>query len=243
MESKKAINEQHPPSKEQMWKMIAITLCVTLVLTLLVFASFFNAKKRSGELIFPAGITYLGTTATPAPEPSIPELGKKYSAQANAAWNVWTGKIYPYSFSYPETLPVTSFPNDPTDTVAVEWGTMRPQDNVLFNITKIADIEALKPYRWKPKKELVKNWWEQFSGLKGVSSVTEFTNSKKMKGYKAKYINLDGDTPNDDVFFDIPRRGDLVVRFGNGVLEADVFEKIIDSFEWKEATPSTRRVE
>jgi hypothetical protein len=94
-------------------------------------------------------------------------------------------------------------------------------------------------YISQPKIEYVQNWWTQWSGLKGVKSLEQFTNSKGMKGYKVKFINTAGESPNDDVFFEVPGRSDLMVRFGNGYLDKPVFDRIVDSFNWKGTAAKT----
>src|SRR4030042_512894 len=88
------------------------------------------------------------------------------------------------------------------------------------------------------KKTYVENWWKQFSGLKGVQTVTEFVNAKGMKGYKAKYINYADQTPNDDVFFEVPGRADLVIRMANGIVDPAVFDRMVDSVSWTPVSPT-----
>jgi hypothetical protein len=100
-----------------------------------------------------------------------------------------------------------------------------------IGVDDLRRTEALKKYITTSKRAYVEEWWKQFGGLKGVSSIVEFTNSKGIKGYRAKYINTNNQTPNEDVFFEVAEPH-FVIHIASGVLDPAVFEGIIDSVSW-----------
>ena len=59
----------------------------------------------------------------------------------------------------------------------------------------------------------------------------EFTNSNGIRGYRAKYLNSANQAPNDDVFFEVPEPH-FIIHVASGVLDAAVFDKLIDSVAW-----------
>lgn len=233
---------EHPvPATTQTLVMVTVALAAVALLTGAVFMAYRNAKDRSGTVVLPGGVTYLGEkpiATTPVPLPTAPSV---FTAGPTVAWKEFRGRIYPYRFSVPETLPLVVFPNDNSDAVGVEWGGIKPQGNILMNVTDITKEPSLKPYIAKTRMELITNWWKQFPGLSGVATVSAFTNSAGTRGYKAVFVNKSGETPNLDVFFDVPKKPSLIVRFGSGIIDRTLFEKITDSFSWVESTISGAR--
>lgn len=213
---------------------IAVVVAV-IVLILITVGAYSFAKRKSGTVVLPGGTTYLGPPKTDTPTTKAPpgQMPSKFTAGANVPWNQFKSKVYGYTFNYPSTLSLITFPNDNTDAAAFSWGNIPPQNNIMARVADLNKTEVqMSAYINRPKLEYAKNWYKQFSGLKGVKSVEPFTNSKGMKGYKTKFINLSNETPNDDIFFEIPGRPELMVRFGNGYLETEIFNKIVDSFSW-----------
>jgi len=194
------------------------------------------AKSRTSVTVLPGGQTYLGPgreiakSPTAAPQPA--ETGK-FTVTETTQWSDHKGKTYPFTFSYPSSLAISTFPSDITDSVGFSWGNTTPQANILFRVSDINKVEpGMVKYIGKPY-EYAKNWWTQYSGgLKGVKSLVEFTNSKGMTGYRVRFINQSDQSPNEDIFFAVPNRPDLMVRFGNGLLDQAVFDRIVDSFSW-----------
>ncbi len=228
-----------PP--ENYTKVILIAIGAVAVLSAITIGAYQYAKKRSGVVVLPGGTTYLGPSDTPVQPPPETEPAKPVIDE-NTKWIEHKGIDHPFTFLYPESIELVTFPKDITESAGFGWGNIQPQSNLLFRIIDInASEPAMVKYINQPKIEYVKHWWEQYTGgLKGVESVTPFTNSRGMKGYRAKYLNHSDQTPNDDIFFEVPGRRDLMVRFGNGPLEKTVFDKIIDSFSWgKTAQPTT----
>lgn len=192
---------------------IAIAIGITLLLTALVLLHFRAISGRTGSLVIPAGNTYLGPN-TPAPQ------------QPEGAWREVHGRIYPYIFSVPTSLKLTTFPDDTYDIYAIDCCGIAPGSNVLVGVDYKADPKT-------SKLAYVQNWWKQFSGLKSVSSIDQFTSSKGLKGYKAKYVNSAGDTPNIDVFFEVPGNPEYVIHLASGTVDSSVFAKIVDSVGWQ----------
>lgn len=188
-------------------------------------------------MVLPAGTTYLGSSPTPTGWlPSLTPI-PKFTADETVSFKQYFGAVYPFSFSYPETLTLVTFAdNPPKDTIAIVWDNIPPQQNILLNIESIEDRD--QSLVDKPKQEFVSTWWKYFSGLKGVASVTPFTNVNGLNGYKSVYLNFANESPNLDVFFEIPNRPDIMLHLANGSLDATIFNRIIDSLSWNTTTPT-----
>lgn len=169
-----------------------------------------------GTIVLPAGGTYLGPSSTP---PSTPK---------SVTGTEIRGQKYPYSFSVPESIKLVSLASDTFDIYALVIGTQSPDQNVLIGVDDLNRSQDLKQYMKGSKRAYVENWWKQFSGLKGVTSITEFKNSKGLAGYKAQYIQGSG----EDIFFETPDPR-YVIHLANGPLEKAVFDKIVDSVSWE----------
>ena len=215
----------------QIIKTALITGGSVFILAGAVLIAYRYSQTKKSDIVLPGGVTYLGATPTSAVEPTAVPV--KFTASATVPYKEKIGANYPYSFSYPETLPIVVFTNDPTDSVAIDWDNITAQKNVLFNIELIEKRD--KSMIVKPKIEYVKNWWQYFSGLKGVNSVTPFANLGGLKGYRAQYINNAGTAPNADIFFEVPGRNDIMIHLANGILDAAIFDKIVDSVKWNSA--------
>jgi len=218
--------ETHKETKNDM-RILAIILflsSLSFFFASIAFLWFHFKKTPEMKIAIPAGQTYLGPPSTP---------GETASDAKNVAWRTWEGSLFPYAFSYPGNLSLTDFDNDPTDAVALIWGDRPPTQNVLLSVINLSSDKQFAGYLTKPKKEFVENWWKAFPGLSGVSSVETFKNGKGLVGYKAQYKNKEGKTPNLDIFFEIPGKPELVIRIANGVLDSAVFDRIVDSVEWK----------
>jgi hypothetical protein len=215
------------PPHEKKSKTRAVT---TLVIIAVVGSAFVVFQiNRKGAVQQEPTSTYLG----PSNEQKTPTAPLRFTISPTTPWREYQGKIFPYVFSYPETLSLVVFTNDPTDSVAVSWGNIPPQLNVMLQIDDVAKNPTMRQYLGNPR-EYVNNWWRQYSGLQDISSVTEFTNAKRLRGYRAKFVNYAGVAQNDNVFFAIPNRQDLMVMFANGVLDPSVFDRVLDSFDWKQ---------
>jgi hypothetical protein len=205
-----------------------------IVIGLVIYGGYRYSQKTGGRFILPRGANYTGkesgfTTDTP------PTAPLRFTAAADVAWTAYSGKIYNYSFSYPQTLALAVFPNDKTDSVAISWGNIPAENNILLNLEFISQRDAQYVGN---VEEYARNWWKFFSGLKGVSSVDKFTNANGLTGYKAVYINTADQTPNVDVFLEVPENRDLAIHIANGVLDPAIFNRIVDSIKWETIKPT-----
>ncbi len=218
-------------------KLAIATFVGVVILGAAVYAAYRYSQKQAGNIVLPGGVTYLGASPSPGKQPPTAPL--RFTADATVSWTTQSGRIYPYSFSYPSTLTLVVFPDDPTDSIAIAWGNVIPQQNLLFNMEIIDKRD--ESYVNKPKIEYVKNWYKFFSGLKGVASVEPFTNAHGLKGYRASYINYADATPNVDIFFEIPGQKNLMLHAANGIVDPAIFDRIIDSVKWTPVSPTTEK--
>ena len=213
-------------------RIILLSLAGIFIIGSTIYLSYLYSQRQSNNLILPGGVTYLGPsekknegqTQSPSTNPV------RFTAPNTDNWKTHRGKIYPYSFSYPSSLPLVIFPDDTTDSVAISWNNIPPQINILLNMEL---IEKRDPKFMKQTKlEYVKNWYRFFSGLKGLAKVDQFTNINGLKGYKAIYINTLNQTPNVDIFFEVPTSSDKLIHLANGILDPSIFERLVDSLKW-----------
>lgn len=196
------------------------------------------AFQQKSTVVLPAGGTYLGPKDTPteAPQTAINNVqpvstAGKFTVASDTPWITIKGNVYPYSFQSPKTLELVTLPGENKyDIYAISWNNAPPDQNVLIGVDNLNNTANGKQYIAISKRSYVEAWWKQF-GLKGISSITEFTNSKGLKGYRAIFIDASGQTPNEDVFFEVADPA-YVVHMARNVLSADVFNKIIDSVTW-----------
>ncbi len=192
-------------------KVIAIAVAITVIGIILVLVHYQQISGRTGSIVIPAGNTYLGPTPTQSP--------------TSDTWQTVKGNIYPYAMSVPASLTLTTFPNDPYDMYAIAG--RDPESNVLIGIdTKANPSETKSAY--------IQSWRKQFSVLTGVKSIDPFTNSKGLKGYKVKFLNAGGESPNSDIFFEVPDKPQYVIHLSNGPLDGTVFDTIVDSVGWNQ---------
>lgn len=207
------------------------TVIGIVVLGLSVYAAYRYSQTRGSGLVFPGGVTYLGPSPTPTLSPNQPPTAPlRFTAGPDVSWLTYNGKLYPYSFSYPSTLTLVVFPGDMADSVAIAWGNLPPQQNILVNMEFIDQRDS--SIVGKPKIEFVRSWYKYFSGLKGLGKIVPFTNINGVKGFKASYINYAGDSPNVDVFFDVAEDKNKMIHLANGILDPTIFDRIIDSVKW-----------
>lgn len=200
-------------------KAVTVAIGITVIGTLLVILHYRQISTRSGIIIIPAGNTYLGPTPTPVAD--------------DTAWHTVKGHIYPYTFSVPATLTLTTFPNDPYDIYALSGNNIAPASNVLILLDDLSKNTTQSQYINQPKTVYIRNWWKQFNNLIGVASIEPFTNSNGLKGYNVKFLNTANESPNLDVFFEVPAMPQYVIHLTNGIVDPAVFAKIVDSVGWE----------
>jgi len=214
-----------------MKKMVVGLVLGVAVLAMIVFAGYKYSQRYGGKITLPGGKTYVGEKSETVNPPTAPQL---FTAGPEVPWVKYQGKIYKYSFSYPETLQLGAFPNDPSDSVAIQWGNIPPERNLLLNVETVSRRD---PAYVGKTEDFARNWHRFFSGLKGVKSVKKLTNTSGLVGYKAIYINSLDQTPNVDVFFEVPGDPNHIIHIANGVLDPVIFDRLIDSVSYQQ-TPS-----
>ena len=217
---------QETETKPNFGKIILFTLLGLLILGGVVFAGIRFSKKEEGDLALPQG-TYLGPDEDQDSTNQPPTAPLTFTADPGTTWISFKGTVIPYSFSYPKTLPLVTFPDDESDSVGVVWGNIPAEQNILLNLELIEDRDP--DFVEKSKEQYVRNWHQYFSGLQDVSSLTTFENSNGFKGYRARFINTASQTPNIDVFFEIPGEEDVMIHMANGILDPAIFDRIVDS--------------
>lgn len=222
------------------FKVILFGLIVgILLITVVVVAGYSYSQKLVGtnKVALPAGQNYLGDNAPDFNNLETPPTApQRFTAAPDVAWKEFSGKNHPYSFNYPETLTLGVFPNDPTDSVAIVWGNIPAQSNILLNLESISERT---PQYVGNLEEYVNNWWKLFPGLKGVKTVTKFTNTNGLVGYRAIFINSADQTPNVDVFFQVPNNQNIAIRLANGILDPVIFDRLVDSVKYTTLSPSS----
>jgi hypothetical protein len=208
---------------------IIIAVILSFVLFAATIVSFQVAKRRTSSTVLPGGTTYLGPSPTPPPvalqEGQIP-------VPDTASWGQHKGQTFPYAFDYPTSLSLGFFPGDPFDGVTVFYENTDPQKNIFLRVENLRQMTGMTGYVNKAKLEYIKEWWKQYNWT-GVASVTVFTNSAGLTGYRAKYLDNQGKTPYDNVFFEIPGRTELVVWISGRLFAQQVFDRMVDSLSWK----------
>ncbi len=212
-------------------KLIFLIFSILLLIGAL-YITFRYSLLQSNNIILPGGVTYLGPSSTTKPIPPTLTVKprKVFTAPSDDKWVIFHGSIYPYSLNHPQSLNLVVFPKDKSDSVAFSFDNIDPRVNILLNIEKISDRDPR--LSGKPIIDYVKNWYKYFSGLKGVDKIDAFQNVNNLKGYRAVFINDVNQTPNVDVFLEIPGSNDLVIHLANGNLDPSIFDRIVDSVNW-----------
>lgn len=204
---------------------------MSILLFVGVFWSYQSARNRQGKILLPGGVTYVGPTPTGQTTVNSSLLTEgKISVAPETKWVEKKGSVYPYSFAYPESLSLGVFPNDPYDAVTIFYPGTDANTNIFFRVEDLTKLNKTE-YIGKPL-EYVRIWWKDYA-WKGVSDVTVFTNTKGLKGYRAKYVDDKGQTPYDHVFFEIPGRTDIIIWMNGKLFTPEVFDKLVDSVSWE----------
>ena len=206
---------------------------ISIFLVILIGFAVTKARTQSGTIVLPGGITYLGPSPTPTPanaEKFSAVMGGQIPIPDNAQWVEYKGKMLPYFFSYPNTISLGVFPNDPYDSVTVFYSGTDAQGNLFFRVEDLKQLQK-STFIDKSKIEYVNQWWKDYSWT-GVSSAKQFTNSKGLVGYRAKYTDSKGQTPYEHVFFEVPNNKNLIIWISGKLFSQTVFDKIVDSVGW-----------
>ena len=209
-------------------RVLVFSLIIGALLLIMVTGSFIRAKNREGTIVLPGGITYLGPTPTKQAAQTQSADGK-IPVSPTDPWVEKKGSVFPYSFSYPQSLSLGIFPNDPYDAVTIFYADTNSNANIFF---RVENLTTLKKQQYIGNiKDYANIWWKDYA-WKGVSSVKEFTNSHGLKGFRASYTNDQGKIPYDHVFFEVPGNTNLVIWTSGKLFSDEVFSKLVDSVSW-----------
>ncbi len=209
------------PTKELL-KTLVIAGIAFLILVLGTYLSYRHTKSRTPQIVLPGGVSYLGPTTTSTPQTA--PTGK-ITVPDDTAWATWKGQRYPYAFSYPSSLSLGFFPNDPFDAVTIFWGSTNPSENLLLRVEK-------RTPQQKNTRQYVENWWKQYA-FTGLSTIEEFTTKEGLKGFRVGYKNSAGITPYEHVFLELPRKPELIIWMSQKLLEKPIFDRIVESLTWQ----------
>lgn len=221
--------------KEENSSMSKSNLIVANVVILVIFLAvvggvyFWVSKKNKGQQIFPAGINYLSPKGNVTNVPSYDYAKLAVSTD----WVSYKGKLFPYSFQYPKEFTPITYPGDKSDAVAFKVSALPPEQSLLLTVETISNRD--KNLVGKPK-EFVSNYWKFFSGLKGLKTITEITNEKGLKGYKATYVIKSSNAITSDYyFFVIEGNNDILLHIGD-IFPTEgkaVLNRLINSLEYQ----------
>lgn len=206
-----------------------------LILLGVVFLAYLYSRPRGGAIVLPGGVTYLGPSPTAKAQSSNVKTQneqQRFTAETDEVWTTVKSTKYGYTFSVPETLTIEPFLTEEFDAYAINWNNVAPEANVLIGIENLSNDEKKAVFVQKSKKEYIESYWAKQYNLTGIKTLELFTNTKGLKGYKVKFQTADGVSPFDDVFFEVPKRPNLVIHLSNAILDPAVFEKIVESVEW-----------
>ena len=210
-------------------KIFPIVGIAFFILLGIVLLAYLYSRPRTGAIVLPGGVTYLGQSPSATP---IPRAATLFTADASVPWSPKNGAKYPYTFSIPETLTLVPFLTEEFDAYAITWNNAPKEANVLIGIEDLSRDEKRTPYVTKSKKEYIQSFWSKQYNLTGVKTIEPFTNRKGLNGYKVKFQTTGGVSPFDDVFLEVPKKPNLVIHLSNAILDPTVFEKIVESVGW-----------
>ena len=189
-----------------------------------------SKKNKTGQQVFPAGINYLSPKGGAAQKPVLLYDFAKLAESSD--WVIYEGKLFSYSFQYPKVFTPITYPGDKSDAVTFKVNTLPPEKSLLLRVEAISNRD--KSLVGKPK-EFVNNYWKFFSGLKSLKTMTEITNEKGLKGYKANYIvKEDNSVTSDFYFFVIEGDSDNLLYIGD-IFPTEgkaVFNRLVNSLEY-----------
>lgn len=203
---------------------------VSAILIVLIVGAFLSAKNRTGTVVLPGGITYLGPTPTVVPARPA-NLTGTIPIPTNTSWVTRKGVVFPFSFSYPESLSPGVFPNDPYDAITIFYPGTDANANIFIRVENLTKLNK-SDYKGNVKG-YANIWWKDYS-WKGAASVTPFTNKAGLTGYRAKYLNDSDATSYDHIFFEVPNEPNLIIWMSGRLFEPNIFDRIVDSVSWQD---------
>lgn len=212
--------------QKEFTKLALVTFGAIIILVGTTYSAYRYSQNRAGNIILPGGITYLGPSPKDEKSPvslSPTPAAKVFSADSNVAWKTQAAKKYQFSFSYPETLPLAVFQNDPDDKIGIAWEKIPAQENILVSVENLQKQE---------KDAFIRGWYTHSSQLESFISIQPFSNVNGVKGTKAVYKNKNG-TEEIHVFFVSSQKPQLLLHFYQTILPTDIFSRLLDSVKWK----------
>jgi len=211
--------------KNSLAKMSLVVLVVFVGLVIYVFNTVKNNKK--GQVVFPAGVNYVG----PGGQAETQPLYDYTKLLSSSDWKTYKGKTFAYSFQYPKELLPLVFANDPTDAVTFKMGTIIPEHNLMLVVETIENRDKTLVGK---QEEFVRTYWKYFGGLKGLSSIKQFTNEQGLTGYKAVYATKTGSFTTERIFFVIPNDPSHMIYLANIFVPGGevFFDRVVNSFQY-----------
>lgn len=211
-------------------QLVMISVAALVVFIFLIGGLYYWVSKRAkGEVVFPAGVNYLGpqnSAAQPAPMYDFAKLAE------SSDWVVYKGKIYSFSFQHPKALTPYFFPNDPLDAVTFKTSATPPEQNLLLVVETISKREAKLTGKYE---QFVRDYAKFFPGLGSLKSMEPFENEKGLKGYRVNYVTKANVVTSDNYFFVIPGDSDHMLHVNNTFPKEGeaVFKRLLNTLEYK----------
>ena len=230
------MNEQKPPQESTTTTnnyLVILSIGILVVFLALVGGVYWWVSKKSkGQIIFPAGINYTGNeTPAPTQQPQRPTYDYlKLASDSN--WIDFTSPQGQYAFKYPPGMIPLIFPGDVNDTVTFDVADVPAQFNLMVLVETISSYDA--KLRGRPE-DFVRNYWNFFSGLKGLNDIEIYQTDKGLQGWKVRYVTQAGGVGSDNYFFTIRRQNDKILHVNN-IFPSEgqaVFTRLLNSLEYK----------
>lgn len=209
--------------------LVGFNLVVLVVFLLLVGGIYYWVSKKSkGEVVFPAGINYLSPNTAPTTQATTLDYTK---LAASSPWLTFKGKIYKFTFQYPNGMTPLSFPNDTNESVTFKISNTPPELSLMFLVETISSRDKTLVGN---SEGFARNYWKFFSGLKGLNSFSDFKNEKGLQGYKVTYTTRANTVTTDNYFFIIPGDSDHLLHMAD-IFPAEgkvVFDRILNSLDY-----------
>lgn len=210
-------------------------LAALVIIGAIVGGGYIYSRRKSGQAVFPSGY-----------QPPIPaeEIDCAKAKPTNADTLDFFSKCdrikldpaakilglvnteLNFSFSYPDTLKLVTFPNG----MGIVYKDFPTAANLLYTVelasSRSGEMASLTG------EDYVRNYWRQYQGLTGISSLDSFTNNTGNIGYKAIYVLGGAKTGNQEVFFELGEKTGNFIHFPSGILEQPLFDLIVGSFKY-----------
>lgn len=185
---------------------------------------------KQGTIVLPGGITYLGPSPSPSPLPT-PQRTNSLSVDPNTPWGIHRGKTLPFSFSYPTSLSLGVFPNDPYDSVTILSSAKESRKDIFFRVEDLT-LLGKEAYAGNPTA-YAQIWWKDYA-WKGVSSLSQTTTASGLTGVIVYYTPDNNTSPVPHAFLSVPNTPSKIIWVTGRFLPEWVFTKLVHSISWEE---------